>query len=177
MEENKEELEVEVEKEKKKKVRKDKKGEEIKKLQEEVKEANDKLLRVTAEFENFKKRSKVELENMAKYGAEELMSPLLLVVDNFERAIKEKPSKDSLDSFYEGVKLINKQFMEILESQGLEKIDAKGEKFDPSYHQGVMNDVVEDEDLVDTVIEEFQPGYLLNKKVIRPTMVKIGIKG
>ena len=155
---------------------KDKKKHDSKK-DEEIKELQEKILRVTAEFENYKKRSKIELENMGKYGAEELVMPLLLVIDNLERAISQKPDTETLDSFYEGVNLIYKQLMEILESQGLEKIEAKGEKFDPSYHQGVMNVVVDDEELVDTVTEEFQTGYLLNKKVIRPTMVKIGTKG
>ena len=147
------------------------------KKDEEIKNLQEKILRITAEFENYKKRSKVELENMGRYGAEELVLPLLLVIDNFERAIAQKPDAKKIEAFYEGVNLIYKQLIEILEFQGLEKIQAKGEKFNPDYHQGVMNDEVDDEKLVGTVTEEFQTGYLLNKKVIRPTMVKIGTKG
>lgn len=158
---------------------KDKKKHEDKedKNDKEIKNLQEKILRITAEFENYKKRSKVELENMGRYGTEELMLPLLLVIDNFERAIVQKPDAKKVDAFYKGINLIYKQLIEILESQGLEKIKAKGEKFDPDYHQGVINDEVDDEKLVGTVTEELQTGYLLNKKVIRPTMVKIGTKG
>lgn len=165
--ENKKQLKTEVNKDKKK--HEDKKDEEIKNLKE-------KILRITAEFENYKKRSKIELGNMGRYRAEELILPLLLVIDNFERAMIQKPDVKKIDAFYDGVNLIYKQFIEILESQGLERILAKGEKFNPDYHQGIMNVEVDDEKLVGTVIEEFQTGYLLNKKVIRPTMVKIGMK-
>ena len=180
-EKKKKELEDKEEKKLKTESHKDKKKKDLadneEKKDEEIKNLQEKILRITAEFENYKKRSKVELENMGRYGAEELMLPLLLVIDNFERAIAQKPDAKKNEAFYEGVNLIYKQLIEILESQGLEKIQAKGEKFDPDYHHGVMNDEVDDEKLVGTVTEEFQTGYLLNKKVIRPTMVKIGMKG
>ena len=143
----------------------------------EIQELKDRVLRIQAEFENYKKRSKGELEDMAKYGAQELVTPLLGVIDNFERAIATRPEESSLEAFYNGVEMIYKQLMEILSSQGLEKISARGEVFDPSYHQGVMNEPVDDEELVGKVTDEFQTGYTLNKKVIRPTMVKVGIKG
>lgn len=144
---------------------------------EEIEELKNKLIRLQAEFENYKKRSKVELEDMAKYGAQALMIPLLGVLDNFERALAVKPDKDSIDKYIEGIEMIQKQMLEVLGAGGLEKIDAEGQTFDPGYHQGVMNEVVEDEEMIDKVIAEFQKGYMLNKKVIRPTMVKIGIKG
>lgn len=144
---------------------------------EEIEEYKNKLIRLQAEFENYKKRSKTELEDMAKYGAQALMVPLLGVLDNFERALAVKPDKDSIDKYVEGVEMIHKQMLEVLCAGGLEKIEAEGQPFDPCYHQGVMNEAVEDEEMVDKVIAEFQKGYMLNKKVIRPTMVKIGIKG
>jgi len=143
---------------------------------EEINELKDKLLRLQAEFENYKKRSKTELEEMAKYGAQGLIVPLLGVIDNLERALALKPEDGSNDKHFNGVEMIHKQFVEILKANGLEKIEAEGMKFDPSYHQGVMNEAVDDEELVNKVIAEFQKGYMLNKKVIRPTMVKIGIK-
>lgn len=144
---------------------------------QEIGELKDKLIRLQAEFENYKKRSKTELEYMAKYGSQELMIPLLGVIDNFERALAVKPEKESVEKYAEGVELIYRQFMEILISSGLEKIEAEGQEFDPSYHHGVMNEVVEDESMINKVTAEFQKGYMLNKKVIRPTMVKVGIKG
>lgn len=149
----------------------------VDKQAEEIEELKNKLIRLQAEFENYKKRSKVELEDMAKYGSQSLMVPLLGVLDNFERALAVKPDSDSIEKYIEGIEMINKQMLEVLCAGGLEKIDAEGQPFDPGYHQGVMNEVVEDEELVDKVIAEFQKGYMLNKKVIRPTMVKIGIKG
>lgn len=147
------------------------------KYAEEIGELKDKIIRLQAEFENYKKRSKTELEDMAKYGSQELMTPLLGVIDNFERAISVKPDSNSIDKYTEGVDMIYKQLLEILCVCGLEKIEAEGQCFNPGYHQGVMNEVVEDDEMVDKVVAEFQKGYMLNKKVIRPTMVKIGIKG
>ncbi len=144
---------------------------------EEINEMKDKLIRLQAEFENYKKRSKTELEDMAKYGSQEIMTPLLGVIDNFERALSVKPDSNSIEKYTEGVEMIYKQLLEILFSCGLEKIEAEGQCFDPGYHQGVMNETVEDDEMVDKVVAEFQKGYMLNKKVIRPTMVKIGIKG
>lgn len=144
---------------------------------EEINELKEKHIRLQAEFENYKKRSKTELEDMAKYGAQELVVPLLGVIDNFERALSVKPDENSIETYVDGVEMIYKQFVEILCANGLEKIEAEGQKFDPGYHQGVMNEAVSDDELVDKVIAEFQKGYMLNKKVIRPTMVKIGIKG
>lgn len=144
---------------------------------EEIGELKEKIIRLQAEFENYKKRSKTELVEMAKYGSQELMTPLLGVLDNFERALAIKPDQNSIDKYSEGVEMIYKQLFEILCSCGLEKIEAEGQFFDPAYHQGVMNEAVEEDEMVDKVIAEFQKGYMLNKKVIRPTMVKIGIKG
>lgn len=149
----------------------------IDKKAEEILDLKDRMLRQQAEFENFKKRSKSELEDMARYGTREVIAPLLSVVDNFERAISKEPDGESYKAFYEGVVMIYKQMMEILNSQGLAKIEAKGQRFDPNCHEGVMNEPVSDEDLAGKVLEEFQTGYALNNKVIRPAMVKIGIKG
>lgn len=143
---------------------------------EEILELKERLMRLQAEFENFKKRSRTELEDRSRYGTQELMTPLLSVVDNFERALAAKPEGEAAEAFANGVELIYRQLMEILGSQGLEKIQAKGEVFDPNLHQGVMNEPVEDEALVGKVTDEFQAGYTLNKRVIRHTMVKVGIK-
>ncbi len=144
---------------------------------EEIEALKDKIIRIQAEFENYKKRSKTELEDMAKYGSQEIMIPLLGVIDNFERALSVKADINSIEKYTEGVEMIYKQLLEILCANGLEKIEATGQSFNPGYHQGVMNETVEDDEMVDKVIAEFQKGYMLNKKVIRPTMVKIGIKG
>ncbi|AMP20659.1 hypothetical protein AZF37_05220 [endosymbiont 'TC1' of Trimyema compressum] len=141
-----------------------------------IAELEEKLLRVQAEFENFKRRSKTELEEMARFGAENMVLQILPVLDNFERALKIKPTKETVDNFYVGMDMIEKQLLEALNCQGLEKIEAVGQEFDPNFHDGVMNEPVVDDALANTVIDELQTGYLLNKKVVRPSMVKVGIK-
>lgn len=142
----------------------------------EIAELEDKLKRVQAEFENYKRRSKADLEDMAKFGAENMVLQILPVLDNFERALQTQPTKETVDNFYVGMDMIEKQLLEALLCQGLEKIEAVGQPFDPNYHEGVMNEPVSDEALADTVLAELQTGYLLNKKVVRPSMVKVGIK-
>ena len=141
-----------------------------------IAELEEKLIRVQAEFENFKRRSKTELEEMARFGAENMVLQILPVLDNFERALQVKPTKDTVDNFYVGMDMIEKQLLEALNCQGLEKIEAVGQAFNPNYHDGVMNEPVADDALANTVLDELQTGYLLNKKVVRPSMVKVGIK-
>lgn len=160
--------EQEKEKTKPKLKKPDKKAQEIESLKE-------RLMRQQAEFENYKKRSRSELEEMGRYGVKELMVPLLSVVDNFQRALGKEPDAESAKAFYDGVDMIYRQFMDILEGQGLARIPGKGEAFDPAFHEGVMREAVQDPELDNTVLEEFQAGYRLKDKVIRPAMVKVGI--
>lgn len=161
---------------KEKEVKKKPRFKKIDKKNKIVVELEEKLLRIKAEFENFKRRSRMELEEMARFGIENIVLQILPVLDNFEIALKEKPSNKTIDNFYVGMNMIKKQLLEALNCQGLEKIDAIGKKFNPNFHNGVMNEHVLDDTLVNTVIDELQTGYILNKKVIRPSMVKIGIK-
>lgn len=154
-----------------------KKSKELEKIEELTKALalqEEKYLRQMAEFENYKKRSQKDLEEMANYGASTVVLSLLGVLDNFKRALEYQiDEKDK--SFYDGMVMIEKQLLEILTSKGLEKIIAKGEEFNPEFHEGVLNDPVED-DQVGLVTDELQTGYLFNKKVLRPSMVKVGIK-
>ena len=136
---------------------------------------NDKFLRLNAEFMNFKKRTEKEKSDIYKYANEKLMVDLLPVIDNIARAISSIEGTDDHKLVLEGVNLIKNNFDEFLKKNGVEAIDAKGEKFDPNLHHAVMteeNDELED----DTVIDEFQIGYKLNDKVIRPSMVKVSKK-
>ena len=141
-----------------------------------IAELEEKLIRIQAEFENYKRRSKTELEEMSRFGAENMVLQILPVLDNFERALQVKPTEDTFDNFYVGMDMIAKQLLEALNCQGLEKIEAVGQVFDPNYHEGVMNEPVADDALANTVLDELQTGYLLNKKIVRPSMVKVGIK-
>ena len=136
---------------------------------EEDEAVNTKYLRLMADFQNFKRRVEKEKSDIYAYANEKLVSQLLDVIDNFERALLHEEADDSC---VEGMKMIFKQLTGVLEKAGLEEINALGEDFDPNFHNAVMT---EDNDDYDSgkVTEVMQKGYLLNKKVIRPSMVKV----
>ena len=136
---------------------------------EEDEAVNTKYLRLMADFQNFKRRVEKEKSDIYAYANEKLVSQLLDVIDNFERALLHEEADDS---YVEGMKMIFKQLTGLLEKAGLEEINALGEDFDPNFHNAVMT---EDNDDYDSgkVTEVMQKGYLLNKKVIRPSMVKV----
>ena len=136
---------------------------------EEDEAVNTKYLRLMADFQNFKRRVEKEKSDIYAYANEKLVSQLLDVIDNFERALLHEEADDS---YVEGMKMIFKQLTGVLEKAGLEEINALGEDFDPNFHNAVMT---EDNDDYDSgkVTEVMQKGYLLNKNVIRPSMVKV----
>lgn len=139
----------------------------------ECEELKDKFVRLTAEFQNFKRRTEKEKADLYKYANEKLIVDILPVIDNFERAIDSMKNDEECNGHaVEGVELIQKSLVEMLEKNGLEEILSVGEKFDPEVHHAVMTGQ-EDGFESDQVIEEFQKGYKLNSKVIRPSMVKV----
>lgn len=136
---------------------------------EEDEGLNTKYLRLMADFQNYKRRVEKEKTDIYAYANEKLVAQLLDVIDNFERALMHESADES---YVEGMKMIFKQLTGVLEKAGLEEINALGEDFDPNFHNAVMT-----EDNADyesgKVTEVMQKGYLLNKKVIRPSMVKV----
>lgn len=139
-------------------------------LQQEVNLLKDKLLRNTAELENFKRRTNDEKQTFMKYAVSGVMLELIDIVDNFERAL------DSMSSLEEeslvGVKMIYNQLNTVLTANGVEVIEAIGKDFDPNIHQAVMTG--KDENYgSQIVIEELQRGYMFKDKVLRPSMVKV----
>jgi molecular chaperone GrpE len=135
-------------------------------------EAQDKLLRLQAEFDNFRKRSIRERQEFVKYANEGLIIDLVGMLDNFERSIKAADQKQDFRLLHQGVDMISRQLHKLLEEKGLKKIISKGERFDPSKHEAM--EVVESDDAEEgCILEEFQPGYMLNDRVIRPAMVKV----
>ena len=135
----------------------------------------DRLLRLQAEFENYRKRVNKERNEFIQYAIEDLIYDLLPVIDNFERAIESARRHDNSKALLEGVEMIYKQVQDILVKRGLERIETIGKKFDPREHEAVMQ--VESEEHPDnTVIEESLAGYKLKNKVIRPAMVKASKK-
>lgn len=154
------------------------KKEEYKKLIEAaelVEDFKDKYLRVQAELDNTRKRSIKEKEEYVRFANEDILSDILYVVDNFDRALQHMSSAEKVESILEGVKMIQKQFHLLLEQKGVIKIEAAGKKFDPALHEAVER-VETEEDKDGVIIEEVQAGYLLNGRLLRPAVVKVGKK-
>ncbi|TMC31940.1 MAG: nucleotide exchange factor GrpE [Chloroflexi bacterium] len=127
--------------------------------------------RLAADFENYKRRTRQELADRTQYANEELLRKLLPILDNFKRVLDHAP--EGIDrNWFEGVKLVARQFEETLQAQGLSTIPAVGEKFDPSQHEAIASEET-DELEEGTVVEEMQPGYRLHNRVLRPTLVKV----
>lgn len=154
------------------------KKEEYKKLIEAaelVEDFKDKYLRAQAELDNTRKRLIKEKEEYVKFANEDILSDILYVVDNFDRALQHMSSAEKVESILEGVKMIQKQFHLLLEQKGVIKIEAAGKKFDPALHEAVER-VETEEDKDGVIIEEVQAGYLLNGRLLRPAVVKVGKK-
>lgn len=141
-------------------------------LETEVKELNDRLLRVQADFDNFRRRTRQEKESDAKYRAQSLIEQVIPAIDNFDRALIVKAESDEAKSIQQGMEMIYRQLTEALKNEGLEIISSVGQNFDPHYHQAVMQ-VESDEHEPNVVVEELQKGYKLKDRVIRPAMVKV----
>ncbi|MGM7721063.1 nucleotide exchange factor GrpE [Metabacillus sp. Hm71] len=144
----------------------------IAELQAKLDEAENKLLRSQADFENYKRRSRLDLEAAQKYRAQSLVSEIIPALDNFERALQIEADNDQTKSLLQGMNMVYNQLVQALKNEGVEAINAVGEQFDPHIHQAVMQ--VEDEKYEsNTVVEELQKGYKLKDRVIRPAMVKV----
>ena len=176
METKEEKIKVKSIKEKKKttKPKDNKTDEKIKKLEEEKSILNDKLLRVTAEMQNMKRRYEDEISKIYKYDGEKLVISLLSIVDNFERAIKldDRDLTDELSKFLSGFKLIYSSLLNILNNMEVKEIDCQGMEFDPTKMEAVLTE--KDENLPqNVVIEVLQKGYTYKDKVIRVAMLKV----
>ena len=146
---------------------------EIKLLKKENKKLTDEYLRKIAEMENLRKRLEREKSEFYQYALSNFLEELLVVLDNFERAL-ESESKGDGKSLREGIEMIYKQYQNILMKQGLASIELKGKKFDPHLHQAFMTE--ESEDVKEPEIsEEIQKGYMLHNRLLRPTLVKVKV--
>ncbi|MBN2561744.1 MAG: nucleotide exchange factor GrpE [Phycisphaerae bacterium] len=134
--------------------------------------AEDNLLRARADFENYRRRARMEMQQARQFAIEDFVTCLLPILDNFERAIQSAEATRDFDAIHGGVVLILRQLREVLEKEGLSPIDAEGLEFDPNVHEAVMR--VETDDFPDNhVVEEVQKGYKLGDKVLRACMVKV----
>jgi len=147
-------------------------------LQEEKKKNEEYVTRLKylqADFENLQKRTKKEIEEMVKYGHEDLMVSLLPILDDLERALNAGKSSDNKDAVVEGLELVLKATQNVLFQKGLSPIDSVGKKFDPTKHEAIG--FVSSTDYEDnTVVREFRRGYMLGDKVIRPSIVEVARK-
>ena len=139
-------------------------------LNKDLQEKKDRLLRLQADFDNFRRRSAKEREEISAVVTQNFCKDMLPLLDNFERAMAAE-TKD-VEAFQKGVEMIFTQFQEILKKNGLEPIEAVGQKFDPNFHQAVMR-VEDPEKEDDTVAQELQKGYMVKGRVIRPSMVQV----
>ena len=142
----------------------------------ESQENYDRLLRVSAEFENYKKRSVRELSDVQKYANQSLVRDLLPIIDNLELALKSATESNSNTDgcLLDGVELTRKEILKVFEKNNIEQIEAIGKPFDPNYHEAVMREE-SDEYAENTVINELQKGYLMHDRLIRPTMVVVAM--
>ncbi len=149
--------------------------EERDKLSEEVKQLNDKYMRLYAEFENYKKRVLKDKEEVIKYANEEIIYQLLAVIDSLELALKHATNENVPKGFIEGVEFTLKELKKILGNFGLSTIESEGKPFDPSVHHAMTQ--VERDDLEENmVVEEMRKGYMLRDKVLRPALVAVSKK-
>jgi molecular chaperone GrpE len=139
----------------------------------EAKESYDRFLRVSAEFENYKKRSAREAEDFRKFANDALVKELLPVVDNLERALNSsKENTNSETGILEGVHITLNEILKVFEKFGVRSFDSVGKAFDPSFHQAVIQEETEDKN-ENIVLKELQKGYLMHNRLLRPSMVVV----
>jgi molecular chaperone GrpE len=139
--------------------------------QQERDALRDRLLRTAAEFDNFRKRVDRERRELSEFAASDILSELLPIVDNFERALQ-APAPAQAESFRTGIEIIHRQMLDLLRKRGVKQIEALGADFDPNFHQAVIHEASPDH-RDGEVIAELQRGYMLGDRLLRPAMVKV----
>ncbi len=140
--------------------------------QEELQIYQDKYMRLAAEFENYKKRAQRDRSDSVRYANESLLKNLLSTIDNLERAIQSGKDAGTTGPLLEGIELTHKQILETVEKLGVRQVSSAGGAFDPNIHQAVAQ-VESDTAEPNTVVEEFQKGYFLHDRILRPAMVTV----
>ena len=143
--------------------------------EQEAKEEHERLLRVSADYENYKKRSAREMADFRKYANQSLLKEMLSVVDNLELAINSaKEEKNADQKLIEGLNLTRNEMLRVFEKFNVKPITARGEIFDPAFHEAVMREETDDYP-ENTVLSEFQKGYLIHDRLLRPAMVVVAV--
>jgi len=139
---------------------------------EESKGHQEQYLRTLADMENLRKRTQRDKEELAKFANESILRDILPVIDNLERAVEHAEQAESDDGLFEGVQMTLTQFNQLLDKFGVEPVDAIGQPFDPAYHQA-MGQLESEEHPINTVVQQMQKGYQLNKRLLRPAFVML----
>ncbi|WP_445677875.1 nucleotide exchange factor GrpE [Psychrobacillus sp. FSL K6-2365] len=139
---------------------------------QQVEEEQDKLIRLRADFENYKRRVQLDKASDHKYRAQSVLMDILPVLDNFERALAVETTSEEATSLVKGVDMVYRTLLEAVKKEGLEQIEAEGVAFDPNFHQAVMQEQ-DDSKESGIVLQELQKGYKLKDRVLRPSMVKV----
>jgi molecular chaperone GrpE len=147
---------------------------ELDELRKQSEENYQRYVRAQADFDNFRRRAKQEMEDFAKYASLKLIEQLLPVVDNFERALSSSKETKDFDALIKGLDMTYRQLDQLLVQEGLQPIEAIGQPFNPEFHQAIMQ-VESEEHGEGIILEELQKGYILKDKVVRPAMVKVSI--
>ncbi len=145
---------------------------ELELLQKQLDEETNRHLRLRADYENFKRRAQLDRESAEKYKSQGILSNLLPVLDNFERAMQVETVSEESQSLRKGLEMVYKTLVEATEREGLQVIDAEGVSFDPNLHQAVMTET-DDSKESGVILQELQKGYKYKDRVLRPSMVKV----
>ena len=146
--------------------------EKVDKLEEELKQSEDKYLRLYAEFENFKRRKNKEIETNNVYKSQKVITEILPSLDNLERALQVESDNEEIKSLLKGVEMVYEGLLNVLKSEGVELIETENAQFDPNYHHAVMQEE-DSEKESGAILDTFQKGYKVKDRVIRPAMVKV----
>ena len=144
----------------------------LEELNAKLEEEENKRLRLLADYENFKRRASLDKEALQKYRAQNVLTNLIPVLDNFARALTVEAKTEEAQSMMTGMEMIYRNLVDALETEGLVEIKALDQEFDPNFHQAIMTGT-DEEKSSGIVLEELQKGYMLKDRVLRPTMVKV----
>ena len=166
--------EPKAEKKEKKKSAKEKKADQIEELGAKLQDINDKYMRLSAEFDNYRKRTLKEKMELTKSAGEKILVNVLPVMDNFERALQSIDEAKDVEALKEGVYLIYNNFKDFISQNGVKEIEAINKEFDTDIHEAITKIPAPSEDLKGKVVDCVEKGYTLNEKVIRFSKVVVG---
>ncbi len=150
-------------------------GPTVEELQRQLQEKQDRLLRALAEMDNMRRRSQREREEYVRYATESLLGDLIPVLDSFDRALEAARTSNEAARVVEGIELIRRELLRVLERAGLKRYSALGQPFDPTRHEATARVVANPGQSPNTVVAETAPGYLLHDRVLRAAQVAVAV--